>query len=86
VRVHNIGSFPAHDIRIELTVDGVEAGSAVIDRIEAPNNLEPRWKEVVFDSIRLTSIHNIAVTIKTTQQEITRLNNSASCSWPPVIH
>jgi hypothetical protein len=86
VRVHNIGNIPSLHVKVDLTIDGVVTGSSVIDRLDAPNNLEPKWKEIIFRNIDLKGKHNISVRINTKQHEITRLNNSASFSWPAVIH
>ena len=86
VRVHNIGNIQAHAVRVELVIDGVLAGSKIIDRLDAPNDLEPKWKETIFRNILLKEKNKISVRINTKQQEITSLNNGASCSWPAVNH
>jgi hypothetical protein len=32
------------------------AGSKIIDRLDAPNDLEPKWKETIFRSVLLKGI------------------------------
>ncbi len=73
VRVHNIGSVEAEEIRVELRRGDRVVGSRIIDRIEAPLDLHPRRVTVSFEGVRAGDV--IVVDPDDRIPEITEHNN-----------
>lgn len=76
--IHNIGSQTAVDCKVVLTIDGQVKDSLSIPAIEAPNDLKPRSKQVIFKLKPLQGVDTMSVSVSCSQAEITTLNNSVS--------
>ncbi|ACU05304.1 hypothetical protein Phep_3107 [Pedobacter heparinus DSM 2366] len=78
VKVHNVGNVKARNIRVELWNAREKIGMHTIADIEAPNDLNPRFKTVSFKLPAGKTVSELSVKIFTDQPEITTLNNTAS--------
>ncbi len=77
--IHNIGNLSARNSKVVLTVDGQLRESLVIPSLEAPNDLRPRLKQVIFKMKPMQrKMHTMNVTVSCDQPEITTLNNTVS--------
>lgn len=76
--IHNIGNQITRNCRIVLTIDGQIKDSLTIPVLEAPNNLKPRSKQVIFRLKSSPGAHSLNINVSCSQAEITTLNNSVS--------
>lgn len=76
--IHNIGNEAARNCRIVLAIDGQAKDSLDIAALEAPNDLKPRSKQVIFKLKPLQGAHTLSVSASCNQAEITTLNNTVS--------
>ncbi len=74
--IHNIGSANARGINVMLTIDGKVADSINVPQLEAPNDLVPRMKTVVFKSTQIVDGQRFRVSVKNNSTEVTMLNNN----------
>ncbi|MDR6784897.1 hypothetical protein ABIE26_003543 [Pedobacter africanus] len=78
VRVHNVGSADAGNITVELWNGKKKINSGAIAHIAAPNDLQPRWKNISFKLNPGALPSTITVKVFTDQPEITTFNNTTS--------
>lgn len=75
--IHNTGNATAHSYKVLLSVDGQVKDSINMTSLEAPNDLKPRSKQVIFRLKSLQGMHTIEVSVSCSQPEITTMNNRA---------
>ena len=93
VHVHNVGSLPAKNVAVEAYAGDPETGGqligrAVIDDIEAPNDLRPRIKTARIDWDLPKSGCDVHVLIDpndSVKNEITTFNNHAHAKLPKKV-
>jgi len=78
VKIHNVGNVKARNIRVELWNGKEMTGMHTIAEIEAPNDLNPRFKTISFNLPEGKTTAELTVKLFTEQPEITTLNNTAS--------
>lgn len=82
VTVHNIGSAPLEEVRVSLFIDEHPAGVQILETIEAPVDLVPRYQDVRFKMNVEKGAHSVRVALAFGGREITRTNNH----WSGEIH
>jgi hypothetical protein len=75
--IHNTGNATAHNSKVLLSVDGLAKDSVIITLLEAPNDLKPRSKQVIFKLKPLQGMHTLSVSVLCNQPEVTTMNNIA---------
>jgi len=76
--IHNIGNQVARNCKIVLTIGGQAKDSLNIPVLEAPNDLKPRSKQVIFRLKPSPGARMLSIDASCGQAEITTLNNSVS--------
>ncbi len=81
-KVHNIGNLPAKNVKAGIWIDDQPAGNVMIDQLEAPNDLRPRWTILTTKTIKApfksgVTDHKLEIRLQYDGPEITTLNNSA---------
>jgi len=76
--IHNIGNLAVRNCKIMLAIDGQVKDSLNIPLLEAPNDLKPRSKQVIFRLKPSAGPHMLTISASCGQAEITTLNNSVS--------
>ena len=85
VIVHNIGNAPARNIEVKAWVDGKPVGSATIDQIDAPNDLNAKTHRVRMSWRHETGPHDFLIVISCDQKEITLRNNEFSLHMEEIV-
>jgi hypothetical protein len=80
VKIHNIGNLDIQNVDIRFYIDDLKISDQKIERIEAPNDLDPRWQIVFFNWLAERGSHRIKIDARTDRKEITKKNNSATRS------
>ena len=76
--IHNIGNLAVRNCKVMLAIDGQVKDSLSIPLLEAPNDLKPRSKQVIFRLKPSAGLHMLTIMASCGQAEITTLNNSVS--------
>lgn len=85
VAVHNIGSAGAENVSVVLEEGGQRLGEAVIEKLDAPNDLEPKIADVaiIWAPKRARTCHlKVIVDPDNAVQEINGLNNTVELIVP----
>lgn len=77
VTMHNIGNRAVTKSSVVLYVDGTAVDSATVAALEAPDNLQPRTRQVLFHWKPAPGAHVVRIGLRTDQPEITTMNNTA---------
>lgn len=77
VPVHNIGNAMAREIKVLLFLDDQQVQSAGLPLLQAPNDLVPQLKPVIFLLKPLAGRHRVRIEVMNPAPEITSLNNRA---------
>ncbi|RYG46809.1 MAG: hypothetical protein EOO01_15695, partial [Chitinophagaceae bacterium] len=76
--IHNTGNLSADKCMVSLSINGEVKDSVLLSELEAPNDLQPRSKQVIFRMKPIDGIHDVSINVACKQPEITTLNNKVT--------